>query len=305
MRLVELITIYLASAAPVGVIAFLRQSARDESRPIMIARAFAAGLLFPLTLFAYALKLRRGVNDANDPEAHGAKIDAARRALLAALHNFEDRAREIGDSRDAKMDDGRRAKTCDAAHALTSHVERYVGLTLALAHAEPAGELDERETELARVAGRAGDDLEVAGRCVRRRNLSRLRERQSQSRLELLHALADLRDTLGPSAAHPLAPALLRVYERAFSLFMLLADERGTQSLTRLLDATRSRLYRQHESQTHDGTAARSTRRDSTGDAPCRPHNSRTTNAQPLSTPRTATSTQRTQTLPTPLSARG
>ncbi|MDQ3907337.1 MAG: hypothetical protein M3268_03230, partial [Acidobacteriota bacterium] len=211
-----------------------------------------------------------------------------------------------------------------------SHVERYAGLTLALFRAEPEGALDERETELARVAGRTGDDLEVAGRCVRRRNLSRLRERQSQSRLGLLHALADLQDALDLSAAtraarnaqsakasasdttgtadaspaaRALAPALLRVYERAFSLFMLTEDERGTQSLTRLLDATRSRLYRRHETQTPDETAASAACRDHTGDASCRQHSSSPHSApQSTSTPRASTPTP---TLPTPLSARG
>jgi hypothetical protein len=308
MRLIELITIYLAAAAPVGVIVFLRDSARDDSRARTIARALAAGLLFPAALFAYALKLRRNARGTHDAETHDAKIVSAQGALIIALHNFEDRARETGD-RHAK-------ETIDAAHALGAQVERYAGLTLALAHAEPAGELDERETELARIAGRTGDDLEVAGRCVRRRNLSRLRERQSQSRLELLHALAELQDSISlfaepraPRHAHNdntasasvqrVAVALLRVYERAFSLFMLLEDERGAQTLTRLLDATRSRLYRHHESQSPDNAADA---RDSAGDAPCRPHNSQT-----LSTPRTtATSATRTsQTLPTPLSARG
>jgi hypothetical protein len=309
MRLIEFITIYLAAAAPVGVAVFLRQPARDERRARTIARSIAAGLLFPFTLFGYALKQSGDARHkhAADAEAHDAKIDSARKALVNALHDFEDRARATSD-RGAK-------ETADAAHALNAQVERYAGLTLALAHAAPAGELDERETELARVAGRTGDDLEIAGRCVRRRNLSRLRERQAQSRLELLHALAELQDTLSlsvqrrtsyaahtasPQSAPHLAPALLRVYERAFSLFMLLEDERGVQTLTRLLDATRSRLYRQHESSA-TGHNARAARRDPAGVEPCKPHSPQT-----ISTPRATTSTPRTsQTLPTPLSARG
>jgi hypothetical protein len=312
MRLIDFITIYLAAAAPVGVAVFFRQPARDEQHARTIARAIIAGLLFPFTLFSYALKQRGDARraHADNAGAHDAKIDSAQRTLLNTLHDFEDRARASSD-RHAK-------ETADAAHALNAQVERYAGLTLALAHAAPAGELDERETELARVAGRTGDDLEIAGRCVRRRNLSRLRERQAQSRLELLHALAELQDTLSffnaprtshhshnataalsQSASH-LAPALLRVYERAFSLFMLLEDERGVQTLTRLLDATRSRLYRQHES-SPTGDAARASRRDPAGVEPCKPHSPQT-----ISTPRAATSTPRTsQTLPTPLSARG
>ncbi|MDT7543379.1 MAG: hypothetical protein QOE33_3283 [Acidobacteriota bacterium] len=301
MRLIEFITIYLAVAAPVSVAALLHRPARDEQRTRAIARAIVAGLLFPFTIFGYALKQRSDTRSAHagDAEAHDAKINSAQGALVNTLHDFEDRARATGDHR-AK-------ETADAAHALGTQVERYTGLTLALAHAEPAGELDEREMELARVAGRTGDDLLIAGRCVRRRNLSRLREHQAQSRLELLHALAELQDALAlfaaprtsqhahdahrapaSASAQRLAVALLRVYERAFSLFMLLEDERGVQTVTRLLDATRSRLYRHHE--TSDAPhAARPA-----GDAPCKPHS-----PQIISTPHAP------QTLPTPLSARG
>jgi hypothetical protein len=302
MRLIEFITIYLAAAAPVGVAVFFRQPAGDERRARTIARSIAAGLLFPFALFGYALKQRGDARNAHadDAEAHDAKIDSAQRALVNALHDFEDHARAT---------DERRAKeTADAAHALNAQVERYAGLTLALAHAEPAGEPVEHETELARVAGRTGDDLEIAGRCVRRRNLSRLRERQAQSRLELLHALAELQDTLSlfadprasrqshnaTAASSHLAPALLRVYERAFSLFMLLEDERGVQTLTRLLDATRSRLYRQHESSPPTGHDAPAARRDHAGVEPCKPHS-----------PQTGSPPRTSQTLPTPLSARG
>jgi hypothetical protein len=324
MRLIEFIIIYLAAAAPVGVIYFLRQPT-DARHAAIFARAFVAGLFFPVTLVGYALRLRRDAHgthtsDTETHEAtHEAKIDTSRKALVAALHNFEDRARDAGGKR--------AAHTVAAAHALTATVERYTGLTLALAHAEPEGEPDARELELARVAGRTGDDLDIAGRCVRRRNASRLCERQAQSRIELLHALAELQDALdafndpraahagvsdrtggsahagdsdhagvssraracAPPSAQTISATLLRVYERAFDLFMLLEDARGVQSLTRLLDATRARLYRHH-----DADAAHASRRDPAGEVSCKPQSS-----QAPSTPRP------TQQLPTPISARG
>src|SRR5437588_396514 len=51
-----------------------------------------------------------------------------------------------------------------------------------------------RELELCRIAGRAGDDLLAAGRCVHRRNVTRLLAHRERSRSELVHALADVRD---------------------------------------------------------------------------------------------------------------
>ncbi|HVG28290.1 MAG TPA: hypothetical protein VM864_01085 [Pyrinomonadaceae bacterium] len=302
MRLSQLVTLYLAAAAPVGVLVFLRRHA-DAARARAVARAATAGLLFPFTLAAYALargNLTATASSTRPRETHEEKIEAARKALVAALHGFGDRARAAG---------GRRADAAAlAAHALTSTVERYAGLTLALAGAEPGGEPDERETELARVAGRGGEDLEIAGRCVRRRNASRLREHQARSRLELLHALAELQDTLegidepcavrrSPSAAGPprqagasgqrMSAALLRVYERAFELLLLLEDARGVQSLVRLLDATRARLYRHREEVIH------AAHEDAAGGQSCTPHRSQAAPAA-LTTPRP----------PTPISTR-
>ncbi|MFN2481065.1 MAG: hypothetical protein ABR554_06335 [Pyrinomonadaceae bacterium] len=294
MRLSQLITIYLAAAAPVGVLVFLRRQA-DAARASAVARAAAAGLLFPFTLAAYALA--RGdvtgtTSSARTHETHEEKTESARKALVAALHGFEDRAREAG---------GRRADAAvRAAHALTSTVERYAGLTLALADAEPDGEPDERETELARIAGRGGEDLEIAGRCVRRRNASRLREHQARSRLELLHALAGLQDALeeldhartarrprvaadsqpeAGASARQLSAALLRVYERAFDLLLVLEDARGVQTLVRLLDATRARLYRHREEVPH------AAHEGADGGQPCTPH-------RPLTTPVTLSTPQ-------------
>jgi hypothetical protein len=302
MRLSQLITIYLAAAVPVAVLFFLRRHG-DAARARSIARATAAGLFFPFTLAAYALA-RGNVIAANasthTPEPHDERIESARKALVAALHAFEDRAREAG---------GRRADdSVRAAHDLTSTVERYAGLTLALADAEPDGEPDERETELARVAGRDGEDLEIAGRCVRRRNASRLRAHQAQSRLELLHALAGLQDAIegldhsrtvrqsraadrsyryASASARQLSAALLRVYERAFDLLLLLEDARAVRTLVRLLDATRARLYRHREEVPH------AAHEDATGEQSCTPRRPQTTTA-PLPS----------QQLPAPISTR-
>jgi hypothetical protein len=302
MRLIQLITIYLAAAAPVGVLFFLRRSAHD-GRTRAVARAAAAGLLFPFTLAAYALARGNSIGAGTSNDSRGSRderVESARTALVVSLHGFEDRAREAG---------GRRADAAArGAHALTSTAERYAGLTLALAGAEPDGEPGARETEMARVAGRGGEDLEIAGRCVRRRNATRLREHQARSRLELLHALAELQETLAvidqpravrrsraaaeshrqtDSTGRQLSAALLRVYERAFDLLLLLEDARGVRTLVRLLDATRARLYRHHEE------VPRAAQEGAAGGRSCTPHGRQTTSAPPPAQP-----------LPTPISTR-
>ena len=109
----------------------------------------------------------------------------------------------------------------------------------------------ERETELFRLAGRKGEDLLLAGRCVRRRNIRRIVLHQARSRTGLLHALAEVREIVGlvaatanAGAARHLSVATLRFYASAFDLLSLLEDESAATSVARLLDAECARLRR-------------------------------------------------------------
>src|SRR5919206_4054594 len=97
MRAVEIITVYLACAAPVCVATYLRRSDVARSAP-RIARAAVAGLLWPLALLSLLPtreKSARGINTAekNLPPRESA-FELAERALLEALYRLEDEARE-------------------------------------------------------------------------------------------------------------------------------------------------------------------------------------------------------------------
>ncbi|MCA1613865.1 MAG: hypothetical protein LC800_06895 [Acidobacteria bacterium] len=279
MRLVELITVYLAFAAPVGVWFFLRLSPR--ARPHRLTSASAAALLWPLVILSLHLtreKLSRGIKAmtkkyspaANGPTRRDAKADEFERGLLEALHGLEDAARESC---------GEHAgPTADAARSACASVERFTGLTLAASRADFGGEPAGSELELARVSGRTGADLEAAGRCVHRRNVARLQAHRRNARVELLHALADLPDTFAPSllarpadfrASRRLYAALLPVYGRAIELLSIFGDSRGVQTIARLFDNSASRL-RQLDALA--GTAAAP--EAAAGDEPCTPPDS-------------------------------
>jgi hypothetical protein len=129
--------------------------------------------------------------------------------------------------------------------------EKYVGLTLALAEMKlddaPAG----REMELCRIAGREGEDLLLAGRCIHRRNVSRLVASHARARTELLHTLAAVREINGDRlntaspltmAAQHLSVAVLKFYGQAINLLSLLEDETAARATARLLDAECARL---------------------------------------------------------------
>ncbi|MDQ3917519.1 MAG: hypothetical protein M3348_03505, partial [Acidobacteriota bacterium] len=139
-----------------------------------------------------------------------------------------------------------------------------------------------RELELCRIAGRSGDDLLAAGRCVHRRNVTRLLAHLERARSELVHALADVRELAHRSDPSPrpstsaerdggvkripdseqtsdvlhreqtsealrsgrASGALLRALARTIEMLSLFDDHATIVSVARLLEAERARLRR-------------------------------------------------------------
>jgi hypothetical protein len=274
MRAVEIITVYLACAAPVGVARFLRCSRGARSGRRFVPAA-AAGLLWPfvlLTHFTTREKSARGITEMKKNFLpRDAAFERAESALLESLYLLEDESREACGAKHS-------GPTAEAARSARATVERYAGLTLAARHARADGEPTRSEFELAKVSGRAGADLEVAGRCLHRRNVARLEAHRRVARVELLHALADLPDTFAASllarpsdyvASRRLFAALLPVYSRAIELLQQDGDARGTQTLARLFDEACSRLRRL------EAYGRRGVARDAPeGAEQCTPHNS-------------------------------
>lgn len=273
MRAVEIITVYLACAAPAGVASYLRCSdgARSGRR---FAVAAAAGLLWPLTLLSHFTtreKTARGITPMKkNLPARESAFERAARALLAALHGLEDEAHEACGVEHC-------GPTAEAARTTRATVERYAGLTLAARHARAGGEPTARELEPARASGRTGADLEVAGRCLHRRNVARLDAHRRSARVELLHAMADLPDTFAASllarpsdyaASRRLFAALLPVYSRAIEMLQQDGDARGVQTLARLFDDACGRLRRLEAFDRGFAHAAPE------GDEQCMPHDS-------------------------------
>ena len=261
MRLSHFITIYLAAAAPLAVTYYLHRSAQRRG---VRAVASSAGVALAWPLWLLVRHLRSGGHRLDvaatllEPPASADedKVRRAERALLSALYLTEDLALESFGVR--------HGRACDAARGAAAGVERYAELTLAARRArEDAPPLPE-ELELARVAGRSCDDLLVAGRCLHRRNVARLRAHQAQARGELLRALDELGAAFDSERAgritdagsrRRLHSALIEDYARAIELFSLLEDERAVWSVARLLDGACARSY-QTERQYQAGAPA-------------------------------------------------
>jgi hypothetical protein len=150
--------------------------------------------------------------------------------------------------------------------------------------------------ELCRIAGRGGDDLLVAGRCVHRRNVTRLVAHRERASAELVHALAAVREsshiTRPPAscraedlrAADPrrISEALSRALSRVVELLSLFDERSALVSVARMLDAECVRARRAESAAAEAGGGIE-------GEGPC------TTQAVPtaFAGPRLKTSTSR------------
>jgi hypothetical protein len=255
MRLSETITIYLAVGAPFGVNYFLREhGGENQSRARSLLKATGAGLFWPFIAAAAFLSRRPGAAPVSSTAEGASALDERTRQIIATaqrqLFAAFDRVRES-----AQKTVSRNEELEQTMRSVREAIEKYVGLTLALAEIRLDDSPASSEMELCRIAGREGDDLLLAGHCIHRRNVARLITHQARSRVELLHALAAVREIGGAppiralsdaTAARQLSTALstavLKFYGQAINLLTLLEDESAATSAARLLDAECARL---------------------------------------------------------------
>ena len=252
MRFSEIITVYLAAGAPFCAEHFLKHG-RGANPALTLLKATCAMLIWPLSLSLDLLAGRRRAEMLEVSLEDAAmsrpleRVSQAKERLLSALYRIEELAREVSSPRP-----GLRLE--QETRAICESIEKYVGLTLAASAADFNGPPDEREMELCRVAGRTGDDLLLAGRCLHRRNAAQLVSHQARSRTEILHALANVREfgSLDARAASPgqtlaaryLSVAVIKFYGHAINLLSLLEDESAAKGAARLLNAECARLRR-------------------------------------------------------------
>lgn len=246
MRLSETITIYMAAGAPFAVSYFLQERRRRNGWRLYL-KAALTGLIWPLAALGFFFRRGRmsasGQRETKGAGPMEARVDAARRNLLAALYAVRDLSASEPGPESEKLE----RNLC----VLRDSVEKYVGLANAFdeAQAMPC----ERELELFRLAGRKGDDLLRAGHCLHRRNVLRLKEHHARARRDLLHALAEIGEAAdGPRragganghAARRLSIATIGLYGRTVDLLSLLEDESAAMSVAQLLNQECKRLRR-------------------------------------------------------------
>jgi hypothetical protein len=230
MRLSEVIIIYLAAAAPFGVAFFLRRAGKRSQLGGALAKAAGAALIWPAWLVFISTRKARGAGEADDSRALGdgrtldeVTIERVKRETVNALRRMEDAFARVRPTSESERHLFFIAREC---------VERYAGLALACEGVRADEAPTAREMELCRIAGRAGDDLLVAGRCFHRRNVTRLLAHRERARTELDDALARvsakareaLNETDASDEGRALAFALRDVLTGAAGLYSALGE---------------------------------------------------------------------------------
>lgn len=298
----ELFIIYLAAAAPFGVARFLSEHSGGAATHTALFKAAGAALGWPFTSLPRLLRRLASLRtqETNAAEQHAPderRVEEVKRAAVNALRVVEDLLADAG----ALDEESERYKL----YAARECVERYAGLATACANATADARPTPREMELCRIAGRGGDDLLIAGRCVHRHNFTRLVAHRERASSELVHALAAVR--VAAHKIYPPAPAtysaeqlrvagarripadpretpeaLARALSRVVELLSLFDERAALVSVARMLDAECGRAQRAE-------SAAVGTEGGPEGEEPC------TTQAVPTAFvgPRLRTSTSR------------
>ena len=257
MLLSDIFIIYLAAAAPFGVSRFLSEHACGTATLPALFKGAGAALAWPFTslkrLLGRAVSWRGGEAGVFEGRVHDEqRVERVKRATVNALRAVEDSLEAM---RPPVEEAGRHT-----LYAARESVERYAGLALAAAQASPEARPTAREMELCRIAGRGGDDLLTAGRCVHRRNVTRLVAHRERASAELVQALsavcalargseatsraADSEEHLRACEAARISEALPRALARVVELLSLFDDRATADALSRLLEAERERLGR-------------------------------------------------------------
>lgn len=255
MRLSEPITIYLAVGASFGVSSYLRAVESRTNSLRAGLKGFTTAILWPLVAAAILLGRQRHVDErraaAEDSAQPGARIEKGARALVIAVNEMLEITRRSSGVRREEME--------RTLYTLRESAEQYAELSVAEVAAEREAAPAAYEMELARISGRRGDDLLVAGRCAHRRNLSRIKARYERERSRLLRALSQLRMEDGDSLpAYPddaerverrqMSEARLKIYVQATELFSLLEDAQAAGVASRLLGVERYGLQQLQDS---------------------------------------------------------
>jgi hypothetical protein len=255
MRLIDFIVIYLAAAAPFAARQMVRSSGPRKVLPIM--KSVAHGIAWPLSLLNY-LSDRSGTEQTASTTSNTVSprcgVDVALLQLMGDLNLLFSTICSDTDPKSSAFE-------CMIKRVRLA-AEKYAALTLAVSEMAHDDGPAPHQSELARIAGRTGDDLLIAGICTHRQSFLKLAAQRTKSRNELFDDLNQLLESVydvadsrqqRPATACKVRDAVEEFHCSIRRLFKVAGDEttadRLTESYSRrmttgLLDTP---LYRKHD----------------------------------------------------------
>ncbi|MDQ4122679.1 MAG: hypothetical protein M3209_14670 [Acidobacteriota bacterium] len=208
MTFSEFLIIYLSIGAPFGVYFFLNRRSNNLDSTFLLK---VLGVIFGWCFYAVFWIFRGsqsiyGAKPTSDSIGEN-EIEKHLRELLAAYSEISGNEKKV------------------SFFQFRETIERYVGLTEAL---RDSAESTEFQNELFVVAGRKNQDLQLANRCLQRKNLLRLKAHQIQARQDFLQIFDNL--------SHQSAKITSRenLFYSATRLVVLLADDEADNYLNRI-----------------------------------------------------------------------
>jgi hypothetical protein len=229
MRFIDMVIIYIALGAPAATLRCF-ESERQKFRAKVLL-GFAIDLLRWPVILASAMQRRRGGSlqlAADKAEARWQEpILLERGSVLAVLNRLFELERSIG----LEWDEQLSMQTCEA-------VEAYVELSIAAVEASEDQKAEAPTLEICRIAGRRGEDLKIAGKCIHRRNSARLVAHQLSVRNDLISEIEILSGMICESCrlrhdAFEIKDTFVTFLGHIIKLMKATGDETGAAAISR------------------------------------------------------------------------
>jgi hypothetical protein len=193
MRLVDFIVIYLAAGAPFAARQLMGTSGPRTVLPVL--KSVANGITWPLSLLNYLSgrsDTEQTTSTAVDTVSPRCSVDVA---LVQLVNHLDLLSISIFFNTDPQS-----SAFEDVIKRVRLAAEKYAALTLAVGEMAHDDSPAPHQIELARIAGRTGDDLLIAGICAHRQCFLKLAAQRTKSRNELFDVLNKLLELVYDSA---------------------------------------------------------------------------------------------------------
>ncbi len=238
MRLRDIITIYLALGAPLAVHYFLQNREKNFKA---VLKALGVMLMFPFVV----VRLFLSRNPTPQHQFQNEKVERNKCFVFSALNEIRDSSKRIKENESIER----------LVFVIRENLEKYSGLAVVSEQIDENDEPSKHEKEVFHVSGCETNEIKIAASCMHRRNVKQIILHRNRARNNLLHALAEIEETvneskallMNPSLARQINESLTRLYKNTIEVLFQIEDENAAEIIDRLLNKTLSQVEKSKE----------------------------------------------------------